>query len=405
VRGHRLVFSNGVLLLAGASIALLIATNADVSALIPMYSIGVFTGFTMAGTGMVKHHLHHKEPHWRTRVAINGLAAVVCAIVVVTFAVAQFTHGAWVVVVVMPLLVYALIRTNRQYRAEDTVLEEGAAVQACEARILRRHVVVILIDRIDLAAARAIQYARTLAPDDLRAVHFNIDELRAEALMARWRQVGLSQLPLDVIDCPDRRLGRAALELAAELADGETEVSMLLPRRSYGKALRRILHDQTADYIVDIVSQLSHVNATIVPFLVAPGIDRSEALVEVVTTRTARARPATSSEPSRPTIALPTIDGVTPISALQWRRHARVAGKVKSVRVQPWSGVSTLECVLIDNSGEAITLVFLGRRTIPGIRSGAVVAAEATVGKHRGMLAMINPLYELLSASDPVETR
>ena len=71
----------------------------------------------------------------------------------VVFAVAEFTQGAWVVVVVMPILIYALVRTNRQYRAEDTVLEEGAAVQACEARILQRHVVVILIDRIDLAAA------------------------------------------------------------------------------------------------------------------------------------------------------------------------------------------------------------------------------------------------------------
>ncbi|HXR68954.1 MAG TPA: APC family permease, partial [Dermatophilaceae bacterium] len=279
VRGHRLVFSNGILLLAGASIALLAATNAKVSALIPMYAIGVFTGFTMAGAGMVKHHLSHKDPHWQTRVAVNGVAAVVCAVVVIVFAVAEFTQGAWVVVVVMPLLVYALVRTNRQYRAEDTVLEEGAAVQACEARILQRHVVVILIDRIDLAAARAIQYARTLMPDELRAVHFNIDDRRAQNLMERWQRIGLSQLPLDVIDCPDRRLGRAALELAAELADGETEVSMLLPRRSYGKALRRILHDQTADYIVDIVSQLSHVNATIVPFMVAPGIERHEAAI------------------------------------------------------------------------------------------------------------------------------
>ena len=77
-----------------------------------------------------------------------------------------------------------------------------------------------------------------------------------------------------MIDCPDRRLGRAALELAADLADGETEVSMLLPRRSYGGAWSRILHDQTADHIIAIVSQLSHVNATIVPFSVAPGIEK-----------------------------------------------------------------------------------------------------------------------------------
>ena len=145
-----------------------------------MYAIGVFTGFTMAGAGMVKHHLTHRDEHWRKSVAVNAIAAVVCAVVVVVFAVAEFTQGAWVVVVVMPLLVYALIRTNRQYRAEDAVLEEGAAVQACEAKVLRRHVVVILIDRIDLATARAIQYARTLMPDDLRAVHFNIDNHRAE---------------------------------------------------------------------------------------------------------------------------------------------------------------------------------------------------------------------------------
>jgi hypothetical protein len=371
-----------------------------------MYAIGVFTGFTMAGAGMCKHHLTHKEAQWKFRVAVSGFAAAVCTVVVIVFAVTEFKQGAWVVVVVMPLLVYALVRTNRQYRTEDIVLEEGAAVQACEARILRRHVVVILIDRIDLAAARAIQYARTLMPDELRAVHFNIDEQRAEILMERWRQVGLSQLSLDVIDCPDRRLGRAALELAAELADGETEVSMLLPRRSYGKALRRILHDQTADYIVDIVSQLSHVNATIVPFMVAPGIEHTEAIVAAVAPRPERApRSVPVSTAGRPGIALPTIGGVTPIAALEWRCHARIAGRVKTMRVQPWSGVPTLECVLLDNSGEAITLVFLGRRTIPGMRSGTLMSAEATVGKHRGMLAMINPLYELLSASEPSEPR
>jgi amino acid transporter len=404
VRGHRLVFSNGILLLAGASIALLIATEAKVAALIPMYAIGVFTGFTMAGAGMLKHHVTHKEPHWKAQAAVSGFAAFVCAVVVVVFAATEFKQGAWVVVVVMPALVYALIRTNRQYRDEDAVLEEGAAVAACEARILRRHVVVILVDRIDLAAARAIQYARTLVPDDLRVVHFNIDDQRAGVLMERWQRVGLTQLPLDIIDCPDRRLGRAALELAAELADGETEVSMLLPRRSYGKALRRILHDQTADYIVDIVSQLNHVNATIVPFMVAPGIDRYESIVAAVAPKNGR-------EPRRPgpagaeslLIALPTFDGITPISSLQWRCHARIAGKVKTLRVQPWSGVSTLECVLVDNSGEAITLVFLGRRSIPGINSGTLMAVEATVGKHNGMLAMINPLYELLSVTEPAD--
>ncbi len=399
VRGHRLVFSNGILLLAGASIALLLATDAKVAALIPMYAIGVFTGFTMAGAGMVVHHWRHRDQHWRKSVAVNATAAVVCAIVVVVFAVAEFTQGAWVVVVVMPLIVFALVGMNREYRAEDAVLEEGAAVQACEATVLRRHAVVVLVDRIDLATARAIQYARTLTPDDLRAVHFNIDQKRADLLITRWQQLGLARLPLDVIDCPDRRLGRAALELAAELTDGETEVSMLLPRRSYGKAWRRILHDQTADRIVDIVSQLPHVNATIIPFHVAPGLKETPLVLETAIKHTAPAdEHATVPE------ALLSSDSILPvaepIAQLHWRTRARVTGRVKSIRVQPLADAASLECVLVDGSGEAITLVFLGRRSIAGLQSGTRLVAEGMVGKHKGKLAVINPSYELLSTSE-----
>jgi amino acid transporter len=399
VRGHRLVFSNGILLLAGASIVLLLATDAKVSALIPMYAIGVFTGFTMAGTGMVAHHWRHRDQHWRKGVAVNAVAAAVCAVVVIVFAIAEFTQGAWVVVIVMPLIVYALVRTNREYREEDAVLEEGAAVAACEAKVLRRHVVVILVDKIDLATARAIQYGRTLTPDDLHAVHFNIDHNRADLLISRWQQLGLSRLPLDVIDCPDRRLGRAALELAAELTDGETEVSMLLPRRSYGKAWRRVLHDQTADHIVDIVSQLPHVNATIIPFHVAPGLSEGPATVEALLSERSSSGESSPPAPTRKPGAETTAPGVTPISALQWRARAKVAGRVKSVRVQPLSDVPTLECVLVDGSGEAITLVFLGRRSISGLHGGSLVRAEGMVGKHRGRLGMINPAFELVAPS------
>jgi amino acid transporter len=399
VRGHRLVFSNGILLLAVASIALLLATEAKVAALIPMYAIGVFTGFTMAGAGMVAHHLRHRDAHWRKRVVINGIAAVVCAVVVVVFAVAEFTQGAWVVVVVMPLLVYALVTMNREYRSEDAVLEEGAAAEACEANVLRRHVVVVLVDRIDLASARAIQYARTLTPDDLRAVHFNIDHKQADLLIERWQRLGLSRLPLDVVDCPDRRLGRAALELAAELADGETEVSMLLPRRSFGKAWRRILHDQTADRIVETVSQLPHVNATIIPFHVAGGFQEPDGIVDHDLLTLAQ-EPTATTPPSKKKqgSALPSVPGTQPISSLRWRTRARVAGRVKTVRVQTMSDQPSLECVVDDGSGEAITFVFLGRRSIAGLHSGTRIVAEGMVGKHKGRLAMMNPSFELLTA-------
>src|SRR3984885_11136069 len=344
VRGHRLVFSNGILLLAGASIALLLATGAKVAALIPMYGIGVFTGFTMAGAGMVTHHWRHRDQHWRQRVVVNGIAAVVCAVVVVVFAVSEFTKGAWVVVVVMPLLVYALVTMNREYRAEDAVLEEGAAVEACEAPVLRRHVVMVLVDRIDLATARAIQYARALTPDDLHAVHFNIDNDRTDLLIERWQRLGLSRLPLDVIDCPDRRIGRAALELAAEHADGETEVSMVLPRRSYGKTWRRILHDQTADRIVEIVSQLPHVNATIIPFHVSGGLKEPELELEHLLAPDVNGRTAAEPTPKKKSghgRHAASVPGTKPIASLEWRTRARVAGRVKTIRVQPLSEVPT----------------------------------------------------------------
>jgi amino acid transporter len=404
VRGHRLVFSNGITVLATASVALLLATGARVASLIPMYAIGVFTGFTMAAAGMVKHHYTNREPHWRKSIAASGIAAIVCPVIVVVFAVAEFTQGAWAVIVVMPILVYGLVRTNRQYRAEDVVLEEGAAVEACEVRVLRHHVVVVLIDRIDLATARAVQYARTLMPDEIRAVHFNIDYEQAERLSERWQQVGLSRLPLDVIDCPDRRLGRASLELAAELADGETEVSMLLPRRSYGRAWRRILHDQTADHIIGIVSQLSHVNATIVPFSVAPGIEEQRGVVVREWATTHRSADIDTHPQGRNT-GFPEVARTTPISALEWRTRAIITGRVKTVRLQPRSEVPTLECFVVDESGATITLVFLGRRSIAGVRPGVYLTADATVGKHEGRLAMINPIYELLAVESMEKVR
>jgi hypothetical protein len=254
----------------------------------------------------------------------------------------------------------------------------------------------VLVDRIDLATARAIQYARTLSPDELRAVHFNIDERRSEHLVSRWRQLGLTRLPLDVIECPDRRLSRAALELAAEAADGETEVSVLLPRRTYGGTWGRLLHDQTADRISETLSHLSHVNATIVPFHVGAEIEQtlSEDLLAGEHEKAPR-RPLDRSDGDFAGIS---VAGATPIAELKWRDRATVAGRIHSVRIQPWSGVPTVECSIVDESRQSLLIVFLGRREIPGLRTGIVVSVEGRIGSHRGHLAVINPRYTILSA-------
>src|SRR6201999_2499821 len=122
-RGHRLVFSNAIILLAVTSVALLIIKDADVNNLVPLYAIGVFTAFTMAGFGMAKYHHTHREPGWRGKFVVNFAAGTLSAIVVIIFAVVKFTEGAWVVLVLFAILVPALIRLNAEYRDEAEVLE------------------------------------------------------------------------------------------------------------------------------------------------------------------------------------------------------------------------------------------------------------------------------------------
>ena len=445
-RGHRLAFSNGIIVLTVAALVLIIAFRANVDSLVALYAIGVFTGFSMAGSGLVKHHLTQKGPHWRRKVVVNAFAAVLTAAVVLIFAFAKFLEGAWVVVVVGPIMYWGLIRMHREYAVEEQQLEVGAA-QAAEGPLLRRNVVLVLVERLDMATARAIQYARTLAPDELRAVHFDIDSRETRELENEWSRLGLSRLPLDVVECPDRRLGRAAVDLVAEaVADGDTECTILLPRRSFKWGWQRLLHDRTADKIASVVSHVPHVSATIVPYDVG-GATRPpprrrwprRAAVGAVTTRArqpgpAPARPGEPGAEGHAETAAPPAQrsararreerrderekarageafpadaalarrsvGTTPIAEVQWRRRVRVAGRVKSVRVQPRAGTSNLEAVLTDRTG-GLLLVFQGRPRIPGIEPGARLVAEGMVGMWGRRPAILNPDYELVAERDP----
>ncbi|HTU39555.1 MAG TPA: hypothetical protein VMF35_16265, partial [Acidimicrobiales bacterium] len=430
-RGHRLAFSNGILVLAAVALALVLAYKAQVNGLVALYAIGVFTGFTMAGAGMVKHHLTVREGHWRRSVAINGFSAFLSFTVVLIFAVAKFKEGAWLIFVVGPLLYIGLIRLHRQYAQEAVELETGV-VEASEAPVLRHHVVVVLVDRLDVATARALQYARTLSPDDLRAVHFDIDTKAARELEAEWSRLGLARLPLDIIETPDRRLGRAAIELVADATlDGDTECTVLLPRRSYARFWERFLHDRTADKIAAVLAQVPHVSATIVPYAVggryqerARSYGRSVQRARLSTAggdgaapvdsegRTGLDRMGRKDGPRRPATVLAAdatlaqrAGATTPIASVVPRQRVRVAGRVKSVRVQPRAGTSNLECVLSDGTG-GLLLVFQGRPKIAGIEPGARLVAEGMVGTWGRRPAMLNPSFEIVQGapSDPAES-
>jgi amino acid transporter len=204
-RGHRLVFSNGIIVLTVLALALLLAVGANTNNLVPFYAIGVFTGFAMAGFGMARYHRKTKEPGWRRRRVINFTAGVYTALVVVIFAVVKFTEGAWLVVAVFPVMVFLLIRLNRQYRKEAGVVEAISAGKPPDPPNYARRTVLVLVDDFDLAAIAALRYARSLRPTALRAVHFVIDQPKADYLLAQWQRAHRG-IPLDLVDCPHRRI-------------------------------------------------------------------------------------------------------------------------------------------------------------------------------------------------------
>ena len=274
-RGHRLVFSNGIITLTVLAVALLIGTGGSLNALVPFYAIGVFTGFSMAGYGMTKHWLTHRGPGWRSKLVINLSAGILSTIVVAIFAIAKFTEGAWLVVIVFPILVFALMRLNRQYRAEASVLETSRT-EPPELDKYDRHRVFVFVDSVDLAEVEAMRYAKGLHADEMVAVHFVLDPAHAARLQRRWQHFGhLTELRL--VECLDRNVLRAAQELVCQVMRDhpDTKVTVLLPRRTYSALLGRLLHDRTADKIAGVISRIPGVSAQIVAYDIASRITQA----------------------------------------------------------------------------------------------------------------------------------
>jgi amino acid transporter len=292
-RGHRLVFSNGIITLTVLATALLLVTGASVNALVPFFAIGVFTAFAMAGFGMSRHHYTHRDHGWRRKVWVNLSAGIMSAIVVGIFVVAKFTEGAWLVVVVFPILVYALIRLNQQYSAEASVLEMSRTERPELAKYARLRVFVF-VDSVDLAEVEALRYGKGLHADELTAVHFVIDADHAAELQQRWQHFE-HDTRLRVIDCPDRHLSRSAQELvlAVKKEHPDTKVTVLLPRRTYSQLLGRLLHDRTADKMARAVSRIQGATAIIVPYDVESRIARVDP--DAVAARAARANGDTAT--------------------------------------------------------------------------------------------------------------
>lgn len=403
-RGHRLAFSNGIVVLASLAIALLLVVGSHVDKLVAFYAIGVFVGFTMAGFGMAKRAFVRKERGWRLKMAINITSGITSITIVFIFAIVKFTEGAWLVVLIFPIAVMGLIRLHRQYVRENEILAVSSTASA--STNISRHDITVLVDGVDLATVGAVRYARSLRPHSLRAVHFVVDDQHAEAVERAWADSrSVSDIPLSLIDCPDRRLTNAIADYSRRVTANEgVELTLLLPRRAYSPFLGRLLHDNTAESIARGVSQLPRVIATIVPF----DVERILSSIEAAKTATAPLTPvapvvvkASAVEAEKeggPRTIGP--EGQTAIGDLRWRQRAVIEGKISAMRVAPQASSPALEVEVWDETG-GLTLHFLGRLRIQGLIVGASVRAEGMIGEHDGAFAMYNPKYALLPGNSP----
>jgi amino acid transporter len=261
-RGHKLVFSNGILTLAGAATALLVAFKANINSLIPLYAIGVFISFTLSQAGMTRRHLRLREPGWRYGLVVNGLGAVTTFVVLLDVISTKFVHGAWMVLVALPILVALLYRTNNAYSGEVRELKVELSETLAPAK--PRHEVILLVERLDRAALAAVRYARQLQAQRAVAVHVAIDPQAAQGLQALWAKLRIT-LPLEVVQADGLGLGATMARVVAEQARPDTEITVLLPRRAYAGLLDRVRRGRRTDALLHALGGIPNVHVTAVP--------------------------------------------------------------------------------------------------------------------------------------------
>ena len=243
-RGDRLVFSNGILALGVFAALLVVIFKAREQAMLPLYAIGVFISFTLSQFGMVKHWLRTREPGWRRSVVINGVGAVLTALVFMIIIYTRFARGAWAVLVLLPVLVLVFRRVHRHYKdvARQLSLEQAPHVGA-----VRRHTALVLVSGIHRGVVPALEFAKSIAPDNTTALYVNLDDEQAAKMQAKWARWGCG-VPLEILASPYRSLVRPILRYIDQLdARYDDDVlSVILPEFIPSKWWQHLLHNQTA---------------------------------------------------------------------------------------------------------------------------------------------------------------
>ncbi|MFZ3091433.1 MAG: APC family permease [Nitrospirota bacterium] len=263
-RGDKLVFSNGILLLGFFSALLIVLFGGDTHALIPLYAVGVFTAFTLSQAGMVKHWITYKGKGWRKGMLINGIGAVITAIVLIIIAAEKFTHGAWIVLIAIPCLVLLTRKIHEHYLS----IAEQLSLNQCltETNKFTHHSVIVPVSDIQQAIINAIKYAKSLS-DDVTAVYVCIDPIKAEKIKAKWDPYCMG-VPLHILDSPYRSVTEPLIDYIDEVRKRYKDgvITVVLPEFVPSKWWHHLLHNQTALFIKGLLLFKKGVVSTSVPF-------------------------------------------------------------------------------------------------------------------------------------------
>ena len=263
-RGERLAFNSGIVALAVIAIVVAVAFNGRVEALIPLYAIGVFTAFTLSQAGMVRHWLKDRSEGWRRSAVINGLGATATGIVAVVFAVAKFALGAWIIIVIVPLLVALMLFIRREYGTAEHELFVRPDVPL--GRPHRRQRVVVPIQDMRRDAIQAIKFGLTMS-DDVVAVHVTDDLERAEELRRRF-EGQVEGVEFVVLESPYRELIQPFIRYLETAAGRDRDVVtiVLVPERIIRHWWERFLYNQNAHRIRDALTGHPGILVADVPF-------------------------------------------------------------------------------------------------------------------------------------------
>jgi hypothetical protein len=261
-QGDRLAFSNGILVLSTFAAILIVAFRGDTQSLLPLYMIGVFVSFTLSQAGMVIHWRTTRARGWKTSAVINGFGAVVTGIVLIIVAVTKTLEGAWIVLLLIPLIVMVFKQTHRHY----THVAAELTLKGYRPQARLHNTVLVPIGGLQRAVVDALRYAETLS-DDVRAIYVDVNAAQTEQLRRDWAEWG-GRVKLVVLPSPFRSLMEPLLEYIEEAAAEKANdyVTVILPEFVPARWWQHLLHNQTSLLIKGALLFRKNIVVTSVPY-------------------------------------------------------------------------------------------------------------------------------------------